>query len=120
MDVTTLVWPIAVLYIFVDVNYFLRTVFTLLVGIVFNKRVRINETTKIYGICLPSDVDMMVCHMNNARYLRELDFARYHFYERAGLFARMFAARTVTLQTACWIRYRQAIATFAVYTIHTK
>ncbi|RZF39385.1 hypothetical protein LSTR_LSTR000906 [Laodelphax striatellus] len=120
MDAAAVVWVIALLYIFVDVNYFLRTVFTLLVGCVFHKRVRINETTKVYGMCLPSDVDMMVCHMNNARYLRELDFARYHFYERAGLFRRMFAARTVTLQTASWIRYRQSIALFAVYTIHTK
>ncbi|XP_075224542.1 protein THEM6-like isoform X2 [Lycorma delicatula] len=78
------------------------------------------EQTGFSGICLTNDVDMMLCHMNNARYLRELDFARYHFYERTGLFRRLFHNRTITLQTASCMRYRQSIGLFAAYQIQTK
>lgn len=40
---------IAILYIFFDVNYFLRIIFTVVVGRLFEKRVKITEPTTIYG-----------------------------------------------------------------------
>lgn len=49
------------------------------------------ETDRIFdfcdkGICTSQDVDIFIRHMNNARYLRELDFARFHYYALSGLY----------------------------------
>ena len=41
------------------------------------------------GICTSQDVDIFIRHMNNARYLRELDFARFHFYGLTGIYGEI-------------------------------
>ena len=38
----------------------------------------------IHSICSTHDIDFF-CHMNNAKYFKELDFARFDFYFRSGL-----------------------------------
>lgn len=38
-----------ILYIIWDVNYFIRVVFTVVLGKVFGKKTKITETTSIYG-----------------------------------------------------------------------
>uniref|UniRef100_A0A673ZCD0 Protein THEM6 n=1 Tax=Salmo trutta TaxID=8032 RepID=A0A673ZCD0_SALTR len=48
----------------------------------------------VAGRVLPHDLDYMG-HMNNARYLRECDFARFHHYMRNGIFKTLpFDLRT--------------------------
>ncbi|XP_032673323.1 protein THEM6 [Odontomachus brunneus] len=112
---------IAILYIFFDVNYFLRILLTIAWGRLFDKKKKkLFDTSTIYGICLTQDVDLVLKHMNNARYLRELDFARFYFYDRSGIYAGISKRGGGAVQGACTIRYRRAIAIFTPYKITTK
>lgn len=58
--------------------------------------------------------------MNNARYVRELDFARFHFYDRTGIYEEIKKNKGHALQTASNIRYRRTIPWFNTYKITTK
>ncbi|KAF7275117.1 hypothetical protein GWI33_012168 [Rhynchophorus ferrugineus] len=58
--------------------------------------------------------------MNNARYVRDLDFARFHFYERTGLYDEITKAKGHILQTASNIRYRRTMTLLQAYKITTK
>lgn len=111
---------IAILYILFDVNYFVRIIGTVLWGRLFQKKKKLFDTTTIYGICSTQDVDLVLKHMNNARYLRELDFARFHFYDRLGIYAAVQKRKGGAVQGACTIRYRRAIPIFTLYKITTK
>ncbi|XP_013141141.1 PREDICTED: protein THEM6-like [Papilio polytes] len=111
---------VALAYILWDVNYFLRIAFTIVTGRLFQKRCGINDTTTIYGFCTTQDVDIFLKHMNNARYVRELDFARFHFYDRTGIYDNIKAAKGHALQGASSIRYRRTIPIFSFYKVETK
>ncbi|XP_003702247.2 protein THEM6 [Megachile rotundata] len=108
------------LYMVFDVHYFLRIFFTIITGKLFQKKIKLFDTTTIYGICLTQDVDLFLKHMNNARYLRELDFARFHFYDRSGLYAAILKRGGGAVQGASSIRYRRAIPIFSPYKVTTK
>ncbi|CAH0728770.1 unnamed protein product, partial [Brenthis ino] len=111
---------IALLYIFWDVNYFLRVAFTIGIGRLFQKKSGIKDPTTIYGFCTTQDVDIFLRHMNNARYVRELDFARFHFYDRTGIYQNIKAVDGHVLQGASSIRYRRTIPIFSAYKVETK
>ncbi|XP_076175803.1 protein THEM6 [Ptiloglossa arizonensis] len=111
---------VLVLYLLFDVNYFLRIGFTIGLGRLLQKRKKIFDTTTIYGVCTTQDLDLILRHMNNARYLRELDFARFHYYDRSGIFAEVSKRSGGAVQGASWIRYRRAIPIFMPYKITTK
>nr|XP_003702247.1 PREDICTED: protein THEM6 [Megachile rotundata]XP_012138390.1 PREDICTED: protein THEM6 [Megachile rotundata] len=108
------------LYMVFDVHYFLRIFFTIITGKLFQKKIKLFDTTTIYGICLTQDVDLFLKHMNNARYLRELDFARFHFYDRSGLYAAISKRGGGAVQGASSVRYRRAIPIFSPYKVTTK
>ncbi|XP_072940497.1 protein THEM6-like [Epargyreus clarus] len=108
------------LYIFFDVNYFIRVGFTILTGRLFEKKSSVRDTTTIYGLCTTQDIDIMLRHMNNARFVRDLDFARFHFYDRTGIYERIKAVNGHALQGASSIRYRRTIPMFSAYKIETK
>jgi len=108
------------LYVFFDVNYFVRIAFTILWGRLFDKKKKLDEHTEVYGICTTQDIDIFFKHMNNARYVRDLDFARFHFYDRTGLYEEITKAKGHVLQTASNIRYRRTIPLFNTYKITTK
>lgn len=61
----------------------------------------------ITGRVTPHDIDM--CHMNNARYLRECDFARFSLYVRNGVFKALRALGGSMVVGATTIRYRRAL-----------
>ncbi|GBP04297.1 Protein THEM6 [Eumeta japonica] len=107
-------------YIFFDVNYFLRIAFTIGIGRLFQKKCGVNDTTTIYGFCTTQDVDIFLRHMNNARYVRELDFARFHFYDRTGIYENITKVNGHALQGASSIRYRRTIPIFTAYKVETK
>jgi hypothetical protein len=71
-------------------------------------------------VCLSTDVDTLLYHMNNARYLRELDFARVDFYERTDLYRTIRAKGGAVVQGACTIRYRRFVRPFSIYNITSK
>lgn len=58
--------------------------------------------------------------MNNARYLRELDFARFHYYGLSGLYEEVRKLKGGAVQGASSIRYRRTIPIFNLYKIETK
>ncbi|XP_053659054.1 protein THEM6-like [Anopheles marshallii] len=109
-----------VLYMIWDVNYFLRCVATLGYGMLFQRNRKVTEQTAIYGLCTTQDVDIFIRHMNNARYLRELDFARFHFYGLTGIYGKIKAKRGGAVQGASSVRYRRTIPIFTAYKITTK
>lgn len=109
-----------ILYVIWDVNYFIRVVFTVVAGRLFQKKRKITDKTTIYGICTSQDVDIFIRHMNNARYLRELDFARFHYYGLTGLYEEVKKLGGGAVQGASSVRYRRTIPIFHPYKIDTK
>lgn len=74
----------------------------------------------VLGFCTPNDVDIFLRHMNNARYVRKLDFARFHFYDRTGIYENIKAADGHALQGATTIRYRRTIPIFTAFKVETR
>lgn len=103
-----------------DVAYFARMMYTVAKARYFKKKVCILDTTEVNAWCLLSDIDTLLYHMNNARYLRELDFARADFYERTGLYANIKAAGGAVVQGAATIRYRRYLKPFTKFTITSR
>ncbi|KAF5302228.1 hypothetical protein FQA39_LY10267 [Lamprigera yunnana] len=103
-----------------QVHYFLRIFLSVILARFFKKKISILQESKIWGICLTTDVDTFFYHMNNARFVRELDFARVDFYERTGLYQCIkrkngaFALGTTT------IRYRRFLRLFHRYILTSK
>lgn len=58
--------------------------------------------------------------MNNARYVRELDFARFHFYALTGLYEKIKQSGGGAVQGASSVRYRRSIPIFNPYKVTTK
>jgi len=111
---------IVVLYWSFEVHYFMRMGLCVLVARLFKKKVHILDPTAVTGVCLSTDVDTLLYHMNNARYLRELDFARVDFYERTDLYRTIRAKKGAVVQGACTIRYRRFVRPFTCYKITSK
>ncbi|XP_058455503.1 protein THEM6 [Malaya genurostris] len=109
-----------VLYVIWDVNYFIRCVVTLGYGMVFQRKRKVTDQTTIYGLCTTQDVDIFIRHMNNARYIRELDFARFHFYGLTGIYGKIKAKGGGAVQGASSVRYRRTIPIFSAYKITTR
>jgi len=63
---------------------------------------------------------MVLTHMNNARYLREVDLARIDFYMRSNLYDVVRSQRGMILLSACNVRFRRFIGLFARFKITTK
>lgn len=72
------------------------------------------------GLCTSQDVDIFIRHMNNARYLRELDFARFHYYACTGLYERIKEQGGGAVQGASSIRYRRSIPILNPYKVTTR
>jgi acyl-CoA thioesterase FadM len=58
--------------------------------------------------------------MNNARYLRELDFARFHYYGLTGIYNEIKKAGGGAVQGASSVRYRRTIPIFNPYKVTTE
>lgn len=72
------------------------------------------------GICTTTDVDTLLYHMNNARYLREIDFARADFYERTSLYREICSQGSGVVQGASTIRYRRFLKPLSIFKITSK
>ncbi|KAK7868908.1 hypothetical protein R5R35_014218 [Gryllus longicercus] len=115
-----LAWVFLVLYISLDVNYFIRLASIIGLGRLFQKKLKPTDTTSIYGLCTTQDVDIFWRHMNNARYVRELDFARFDYYDRSGLYQEIVKLKGNAMQGASNVRYRRTIPIFSFYRVDTK
>ncbi|EZA50583.1 protein THEM6 [Ooceraea biroi] len=108
------------LYCLIELHYFMRMFLTVFLARFCKKRVHILDETAVYGICTTTDVDALLYHMNNARYLRELDFARVDFYERTNLYREVCAQGSGVVQGAATIRYRRFIKPLTIFKITSK
>ncbi|XP_034947177.1 protein THEM6 [Chelonus insularis] len=111
---------IVILYSLLEVHYFLRMSLTVLLARFCKKPVHILDETTVYSLCTTTDVDTLLYHMNNARYLRELDFARADFYERTSLYREICSQGKGVVQGAATIRYRRFLKPLSIFQIKSK
>ncbi|XP_035725489.1 protein THEM6-like [Vespa mandarinia] len=117
--VSYLTTVIAILYFFFDINYFLRLIFTFIWAKFIQKKTKLLDKTTIYSICTTQDLDFM-SHMNNARYLRELDFSRYHYFLQTKMYFLLTNMGITAILGGLCTRYRRSIKFFMIYKITTK
>jgi acyl-CoA thioesterase FadM len=67
----------------------------------------------------PNDIDFNF-HMNNSRYLSEMDFGRMHLLSRAGLLKPILKARWTPLVGGVWMTYRRSLGLFAGFELATR
>ena len=114
-----LVGALLLLFCTVDVWYFLRGA-QVFFQAWFQPRIGdIMAEQSVDGQVLPHDLDYMG-HMNNSRYLRECDFARFHHYMRNGLFMASHRLGARMVVGASTIRYRRSLAFREPFEIRTK
>ncbi len=102
-----------------DVWYFLRATW-MVIKSWFQGPVRdVLAEQVVHGRVFLHDLDFM-CHMNNARYLRECDFARYAYCTRNGLFLAARALDASMLIGATTIRYRRSLAFGEAFELRTR
>ncbi|CAH1778091.1 unnamed protein product [Owenia fusiformis] len=110
------------LFCFFDFHYFWRGILMYILALV-KRTIRpvdaLNGEVFTPGICLTTDLDL-VLHMNNARYLRECDFARFDFWITTGIYQAVRKLKGRMLAGASTIRYRKSIDLFDTYNIITK
>jgi acyl-CoA thioesterase FadM len=68
---------------------------------------------------LPNDIDINL-HLNNARYLSQMDYARTHLLARTGLLEHIVRSRWQPLVGAVWITYRRSLPLFAKFEIASR
>ncbi len=67
----------------------------------------------------PHDIDFNL-HMNNARYLSVMDYARMHLLARSGLLEHIVRSRWQPLVGAVWMTYRRPLPLFSAFTIGSR
>ena len=118
----------ALLFAAVDVWYFARVFVIFLKVAAYRTGVsrRVGKCTKeelfapydLEGIVLPSDLDHMM-HMNNSKYLREMDFGRIGMIvDRGGFEALRLNRGSMTLTAHC-VRYRRSLTLFQRFVLRT-
>ncbi|XP_015209804.1 protein THEM6 isoform X2 [Lepisosteus oculatus] len=104
-------WILAVLLLLfsnTDVWYFLRGAVVVLRAYFQPPVWDVLAEQRRSGRVLPHDIDFMG-HMNNARYLRECDFARFSLYTRNGMFKAARALGANMVVGASTVRYRRSL-----------
>lgn len=71
------------------------------------------------GFVITSDIDFLLTHMNNARFLRELDFARIDHGTRSGFMEETLRRGGSILLGSSFIRYRLPLPVFSRYKVST-
>ncbi|KAM6948997.1 protein THEM6-like isoform 2-T2 [Aplochiton taeniatus] len=107
------------LFCSVDVWYFLRGVQVFVQAYFQPPILDVLAEQSVDGQVLPHDLDYMG-HMNNSRYLRECDFARFHHYMRNGLFGASHKLGAKMVVGASTIRYRRSLAFREAFEIRTR
>ena len=68
---------------------------------------------------LPNDIDINL-HLNNARYLSQMDYARTHLLARTGLLEHIVRSRWQPLVGAVWITYRRSLPLFSAFKLTSR
>lgn len=67
----------------------------------------------------PNDIDINF-HMNNARYLSVMDYARMHLLARNRLLEHILRSRWQPLVGAVWVTYRRSLPLFSAYSLASR
>jgi acyl-CoA thioesterase FadM len=67
----------------------------------------------------PNDIDFNL-HLNNARYLNIMDYARTHLLARTGLLEHIVRARWQPMVGAVWITYRRSLPLFSAFWLSSR
>jgi len=67
----------------------------------------------------PQDIDLNL-HMNNARYLSVMDYARMHLLARSRILEHIVRFRWQALVGAVWMTYRRSLPLFSAFTIASR
>lgn len=114
-------WVLAALlalFCSLDVWYFLRAAVVILRAWFQPPVWDVTAEQVVKGRVTSNDIDM--CHMNNARYLRECDFARFSLYTRNGVFKALRALKASMVVGASTIRYRRALCIGEGYELRSR
>ena len=103
-------------FICFDGFYVLRVGVTVLASRFLLRRVSPLATVRDYGYCAPTDIDLFF-HMNNARYVREMDFGRFAFYTRIGV---NMPRDIRIMQAAMLVRFRKEVTMFMPFVVETR
>ncbi|KTG03007.1 hypothetical protein cypCar_00048980 [Cyprinus carpio] len=117
----TLLWIVGVLLLLfcsLDVWYYLRVVVVLVRAWFLSPVFDITAEQSSSGRVVLHDLDL--CHMNNARYLRECDFARFSLYTRNGVFKALRALGATIVVGASTIRYRRPLCVGEAFEIRSR
>jgi len=104
---------------FFDLYWILRLIMTRLLSKVL-PCLTLGDEGVIYSLCWTTDLDYFF-HMNNGKYFREMDFARFDFYFRTGCSAYIEARpKMFVVQHGASIRYRRSIDAFVPFKVVTR
>ena len=67
----------------------------------------------------PNDIDLNL-HMNNARYLNIMDYARTHLLARTRLLEHIIRSRWQPLVGAVWMTYRRSLPLFSTFSVASR
>ena len=132
MGVAWFVLPfLTILFAYVDVWYFVR-LFLLLLRTKLRSRGSHGYRSKrgtlrqallspydVRGIVLPSDIDYMF-HMNNSKYLREMDYGRIGLGLESGFREALREAGGRMVLAAASVRYRRSLKLFQRFLLRTR
>ncbi|XP_037070122.1 protein THEM6-like [Pollicipes pollicipes] len=83
------------------------------------RRISPLETIRNYSVCTTTDLDAFL-HMNNARYAREMDFGRWGYYVRTGLYRHWRGTDVRILQASMIIRFRKEVSLLMPFVVETR
>tara|TARA_B100000029_G_scaffold64992_1_gene58157 strand:+ start:1249 stop:1776 length:528 start_codon:yes stop_codon:yes gene_type:complete len=86
---------------------------------VLKKRVGPFRPTDLYFKVWPTDIDINL-HMNNGRFLTIMDYGRFDYYGKLGLFPRMFTEKALPVTGAASVQFRRPLGLFSTYHLETR
>lgn len=119
---------VLLVFAFVDVWYFVRLLHLLpriLAQCYFTtattalSRETLLSTYTLEGVVLPSDIDFLL-HMNNSKYLREMDFGRLAHFVNTNLHYFVEEAGGTAVLAATMIRYRRSLQLWQRFQLQTR
>lgn len=102
-----------------DWYYLFHSYWTILWGLLRSPK-SLRSTFSIRLIASSLNTDTTFDHLNNAKYLMYMDFARIDLWCRSRLFYYLWQNKTMPLQSATIIRYMKPIRIFTPVRIDTK
>ena len=96
-----------------------KTLKILVSNIFQKKRVIPFQKTNLFFKVWPTDIDINF-HMNNGRFLTIMDYGRFDYYGKLGLFPLMFKKKALPVTGAAFVQFRRPLGLFKSYRLETE